>query len=122
MNVFDIGARLWPGQRFSRQRFFKPAEHGRNKWWLVGVLESPLIDAKTSGTEFIEIIDIAHGATGALAVYRQWIVDPDGDEVTVRWAPKREEKRMRYERNLRSSLAAMHFCEGSGRQPPLCVD
>jgi hypothetical protein len=75
----NIGLR--PG-KFGRERNFKPAEHGILKWWLMGVGES----AGAVGREFIEIEEIVPTETrGNLVIYRQWIVDPDGCEVTGYW-------------------------------------
>ena len=42
---------------------------------------------------------------GTLAYYRRWLVDPDGEEVTISWAPHRKEICDKRETLLRALLA-----------------
>jgi hypothetical protein len=100
----NIGLR--PG-KFGRERNFKPVEHGILKWWLMGVGES----AGAVGREFIEIEEIVPTETrGNLVIYRQWIVDPDGCEVTGYWVSnRRKETKYRTERQLLRDMIKMGF-------------
>ena len=40
-----------------------------------------------NGLEVIEVLEAVNTATfGDIVFYRQWLVDPDGNEVMVSWA------------------------------------
>jgi hypothetical protein len=114
--------------RFVRPRVFIP---GRNesKWWLTSIPGTLPVDAQieaaaeladeagrapprtvADGKEFVEVVEVVHtDAVGKLALYRQWVEDPDGTEVTVQWAKKRKQIAFRVEHRLRGTLATMGF-------------
>ena len=77
------------GERFIRQRNFKPAEYGTATWWLLGLSQD---GATAHGVEVVEIVEIIETKTiGTLVIYRQWIIDPDGQEYSNRFVPDRNE-------------------------------
>ena len=67
--------------------------------------------ATACGAEVVEVIEVvATDTTGALAIYRQWLIDPDGVEVVNPWIkPSRKRLLFRAEAKLRGSLNAMRF-------------
>jgi hypothetical protein len=124
-----IREHLREGQCFSRVRWFAPpgkrwdewkgrfvpCEHDDARWFLIS---ETVADRETmpTGEEFIEIIEIVETRTsGKLALYRQWMVDPDGTEVALSWVPKRSKVHMRIEHVLR---AVLNRCEYDRCDPP----
>jgi hypothetical protein len=89
---------LQPGQRFIRQRLFKPADGGVRRWWLKGVTAAAA-EATGSGVKTL----------GKVAIFRQWVADPDGAEYCADFVPRRAEIGMRSEYSMRQSLGTMHF-------------
>jgi hypothetical protein len=74
----------------------------------------PFVRENTStGQEFIEVVEIIPAATvGQIAVYRQWMVDPDGIEITdLSWVRKRSKVQMRAEHALRGVLNRCEYDE-----------
>jgi hypothetical protein len=100
--------KLVAGQVFSRKRGFRPAEYGRARWWMVGVNEGRL--ARGFGTEHIAIEEVISSATlGDIAIYRQWCVDPDGNDVENQWTPKKDEVTLRPVSSLRHAMNTMRM-------------
>jgi hypothetical protein len=112
---------LRTGQCFSRVRMFewrRDDDRDCVRWHLIGVDDAlldresrkhggPFVRENTStGREFIEVVEITTTTTvGPLAVYRQWMVDPDGVEITdLSWVRKRSKVQMRAEHVLRGVL------------------
>jgi hypothetical protein len=103
---------LVEGQLFKRARKFWWA---RDKWWLG---EHPPMDIEwaveagreppctcADGQERIEVVEIAETrALGLVAVYRQWVTNPDGDDVALPWTPTRSKLLLRAESRLRGTL------------------
>ena len=71
---------LTEGQTFGRERGFRRPDHGYQgemNWWIVSVQGH---GATAHGAEFLYIEEIVDTATvGPVALYRQWVVDPDGE-------------------------------------------
>jgi hypothetical protein len=100
---------LQAGQRFIRQRLFKPASSGFSRWWLMGVT-ADAAEATGSGIEVVEVVEVVETNTlGKVAMFRQWVTDPDGAECRADLVPRRAEVGMRSEYSMRQSLGAMHF-------------
>ena len=110
---------LAEGQRFSRIRRMVPASE-RQEWrddpiedidgnpiegWFL-VSNNDADGTESAGLEVIEVIEIVETRTrGKLALYRQWMVDPDGAEMeSPSWVPRRSKVRMRFESVLRGTL------------------
>jgi hypothetical protein len=114
-----IWDRLEAGQRFSRVRGFRLADKSdfpddggptyAGKWWLVGPTHTMLVTAR--GLELVEIVETVPTETvGALALYRQWLIDPEGREIDSPWfGPRRRTLLYRPEVRLRGSLNQMGF-------------
>ena len=106
---------LYAGQRFTRPRGFGLGRgHYGPKWWLANLDHTGVIHTggrgdiavTDTGSEMIEIIEIVPTQVlGTLAYYRRWLVDPDGEEVTISWAPHRKEICDKRETLLRALLA-----------------
>jgi hypothetical protein len=87
-------------QRFVRARAFAAGENG-DRWWFPSEEREPI----ANGREFVEVVELVPTKTaGKVALYRQWIVDPDGVEVDVPWVSKRSKLHMRAEPVLRGTL------------------
>jgi hypothetical protein len=112
---------LFAGQLFSRERMFewrRDDDRDCLRWHPIGVDDAlldresrkhggPFVRENTStGREFIEVVEIAATTTvGPIAVYRQWMVGPDGVEVIdLSWVRKRSKVQMRAEHVLRGIL------------------
>jgi hypothetical protein len=112
--------KLAEGERYSRPGEFV---YGRGRWWLgdhspesEGPQAHPWPPA--NGREFIEVIEIvASGTLGKIAIYRQWIIDPDGGDCTAPWAPRRSKMLLRRESTLRSTLNGGDYYRESGSKP-----
>jgi hypothetical protein len=110
------------GQVFTRPRRFKPSESeyrhedGGDKWWFASDDERPGVGV-SHGYESVEILEIVMTETaGPLAIYRRWITDPDGNELTALWSRQNKKKKLfRMEKALRGSLNAQRFTLGFGR-------
>jgi hypothetical protein len=48
-----------------------------------------------------------------IAVYRRWLIDPQGNEIDTYWASKRRTLRVQVESRLRGTLNAGAFYRGS---------
>jgi hypothetical protein len=101
--------------RWTRPRGFGKGPYGP-KWWVASVNHDgridrvidgkPSIPVTATGMEIIEVLEIATTITfGDIVFYRQWFVDPDGNEVTISWAPKRADIEFRTVAGMRTSLA-----------------
>jgi hypothetical protein len=79
------------------------------RWWVTGVTRTG--SAPAHGLEVIEIVETVDTATvGRLVLYRQWVLDPDGNEVGSLWVKcRRKTLLFRGETKLRSSLRQMGF-------------
>jgi hypothetical protein len=100
---------LQSGQRFIRQRLFKPADSGFSRWWLMGLATDPA-EAAGSGTEVVEVVEVVETKTlGKVVMFRQWVTDPDGAECLADLVPRRADVAMRSEFSVRRSLGAMRF-------------
>lgn len=107
---------LHPGQRFTRPRGFGLGP-SRSKWWLAAVRHSGFIRASgyyqhqriavtAEGVETIEIVEtVPTQVLGTMVYYRQWVTDPDGEEVQLEWVPKQSEICGEFELVLRRTLA-----------------
>jgi hypothetical protein len=74
---------LKAGDIFRRPRGFKRPNHGPYGWWLVGVRSTQ--EAPAKGWHMLLIDEIAPTRTfGRLVIHREWLVDPDGNEVNQR--------------------------------------
>jgi hypothetical protein len=97
---------------YTRQRGFKPADYGHAKWWITGVTSRA---ATASGTECIQVQEIVSTRTaGDVAIYRHWIVDPDGAEVrgtSTFPQPQRSELQLRTARSLLAGLRTMKMTD-----------
>jgi hypothetical protein len=127
--------KLAEGERFSRPREFTKVqgpmrdECGEviddsvtvDEWWLGR--PSPYksdrrVIAVAEGREFIEVVEIvASGTLGKIAIYRQWITDPDGGDCTAPWAPRRSKMLLRRESTLRSTLNGGDYYRESVSKP-----
>ena len=66
--------------------------------------------ATAHGVEVVEIVEIIETKTiGTLVIYRQWIIDPDGQEYSNRFVPDRNELNFRNEKNLCLNLRKMRL-------------
>jgi hypothetical protein len=100
--------KLVAGQIFSRKRGFRPAEYGRAKWWMVGVNDADM--ASGFGSELIAVEEVISSATlGDIAIYRQWCIDPDGNDVENQWTPKKDEVTLRPVSSLRHAMRMMRM-------------
>jgi hypothetical protein len=105
-------AALYPGQRFTRPRGFGLGPF-RSKWWLAAVrhggffyYQHQRIAVTGEGVETIEIVEIVPTQVlGTMVYYRQWVTDPDGEEVQLEWVPKQSEICGESESVLRRTLA-----------------
>ncbi len=64
--------------------------------------------AIAEGWECLEVVEIVNTATfGRMVIYREWWVDPDGNEVepTKDWIPGKSTAAIRAERSLLRSIA-----------------
>ena len=71
---------------------------GWRNWIILGTSVAGLneddIAVTDTGAEMIEIVEIVPTQVlGTLAYYRRWLVDPDGEEVTISWAPMKPPRR-----------------------------
>jgi hypothetical protein len=95
--------------RYIRQRVFKPAPYGHNKWWIIGVTSTDP-EASATGSEIVEVVEVIDTKTqGKLVVYQQWVIDPDGTNVELEWIPRRTETKIEREPILRGALKRMSF-------------
>ena len=100
---------LQSGQRFTRQRLFKPADSGFSRWWLMGMTADPA-EAAGSGTEVVQVAEVVETKSlGKVVIFRQWVTDPDGAECLADFVPRRTDMAMRSEFSMRQSLGAMRF-------------
>ena len=100
---------LKAGQRFARDRRFKPSEHGVGDWWLIGLRSEQAGTAV--GAEVIDILEVVETASvGRLVIYRHRIVDPDGRVMTLHWIPDPDKKLFRTEKTMHRTLVQMGFC------------
>jgi hypothetical protein len=108
---------LREGQCFSRVRYLVPEGDRSDDWqeapckrgdecWVVVSADDLDAEDASVGQEFIEIIEIVETRTrGQLALYRQWIIDPNGDEVMSRsWVPRRSQLRKQFVSTLKGTL------------------
>jgi hypothetical protein len=64
------------------------------------------------GHEFIELVEfVESNALRKIAIYQQWITDPDGAECTAPWAPKCSKLLLRAESRLRGTLNSGRYVE-----------
>jgi hypothetical protein len=108
------------GEVFTRPRRFKPSEseyprEDGDKWWFASDDERDTV-VVSYGYESVEILEIVMTETaGPLAIYRRWITDPDGNELTALWSRQnRKKKHFRMESALRGSMNAQRFTSGCG--------
>jgi hypothetical protein len=106
--------------RWIRQRGFGLGLFGE-KWWVaplnrekitpMGMDEIPVI---ATGMEVIEVLEVADGA----AQYRQYLVNPDGELVTVHFAPQYETIWSMPVGRLRGSIKRMKMTHGALAEVP----
>jgi hypothetical protein len=80
----EVGTMVKAGDVFGRRRGFKrpePGSHayeiGLDVWWLTSVGDTATAPAQ--GWQMLQVDEIVATATcGDLAIYREWLVDPDG--------------------------------------------
>ena len=116
---------LRAGQRFARDRKFKPSEHGVGNWWLIGPRSDEVGTA--IGAEVIDILELLETASvGRLVIYRHRIVDPNGQVMTLHWIPDPNKALFRTEKTMHRTLVQMGFCPvlkliAGGQEPNLCT-
>jgi hypothetical protein len=110
---------LRPGQRYGRVRGFRLADKSgwadpqdavtAAKWWVMWASRTE--SAPAHGREVIEIVEVVETETvGLLALYRQWLIDPDGHAVDSAWVkPRRKDLLFRAEVTLRGTMSRMGF-------------
>lgn len=103
---------LTEGQTFGRERGFRRPDHsyqGEMKWWIVSVQGHGAI---AHGAEFLYIEEIVDTATvGPVALYRQWVVDPDGAIYESDGTPRRKELCFRATKDLLTEIGVMKMEE-----------
>jgi hypothetical protein len=108
--------KLQAGQTFSRQRGFRRPAHASNRWWIIGVQNLNGEKITGYGTEYITIDEIVETDTlGAIAIYRQWVVDPDGADVGNHWTPRRDQCAFRPLASLLAAIRTMEMADVTHR-------
>jgi hypothetical protein len=104
------------GQTFSRQRGFRRPDPGSKRWWMVGVQNLNGDNIAAYGTEYIVIDEIVHTTVvGDVAIYRQWVVDPDGADVENQWTPRRDQCAFRPLASLLAAIRTMKMADVTHR-------
>jgi hypothetical protein len=106
--------------RWIRQRGFGLGPFGE-KWWVaplnrdkitpMGMDEIPVI---ATGYEVIDVLEVTDGA----ARYRQYLVNPDGELVTVHFAPQYETIWSMPSGRLRGTIKRMKMTQGAPAKAP----
>lgn len=95
---------LSDGQRFARTQQFGRSKKGQ--WWVASTTTAPT----ASGQDMVQIVEIVPTVSmGVLALYRRWLIGPDGDEVAVPWRKPRSKLQMMHEPSLRGTLNRSRF-------------
>jgi hypothetical protein len=93
------------GERYVRSRNFRRPEYGTMAWWLLSLSQD---GATAQGIEIIEVAEVVETETfGPLAIYRHWVIDPDGQPYKSQFAPDAAKTNFRSEKNLRRDLKKM---------------
>ena len=119
---------LMEGNMFSRSRKLSLIDgEWRLGWWrdppkfedededdeeLIRELNAPI--QRGEGIEFIEVVELVESsALKLIAVYRRWVIDPQGNEINSYWASKRRTLRVQVESRLRGTLNSGAFYHGN---------
>jgi hypothetical protein len=111
---------LTAGQTFSRKRGFRrPDRSSSKRWWIVGVQNLNGDKIAAYGTEYLYIEEVIHSAlVGDVAIYRQWVVDPDGTDVENQFTPRRNQYDFRPLESLRAAIRTMKMQDVTVRAAP----
>ena len=108
-----------------RHGFVRPYPgYWRQDIWWTATSNRPAI---AEGWAYLEVVEVVDTATfGRLAVVREWLIDPDGDEVepSQPWIPDKEKADIREHRNVSRFITSkkMEAVYGANAAPSQAVE